>query len=218
MHLLIIEDDIDLGQALLSCLRGEGFSGEWLRSLGDARASFEGQAVDCVLLDLALPDGNGLDLLRRWRARHNNVPVIVITARSALDDRLAGLNGGADDFIVKPFAMAELISRIWAVTRRCAQQASQTWTFGALKLEPRARLAWLSGAPLELSAREFGLLIELAREPGVVVSKGSLGKRLEPLGDPVDAATIEVHVSNLRRKIGGERIRTVRGVGYQLMP
>ena len=218
MHLLIIEDDIDLGQALLSCLRVEGFSGEWFRRLGDARASFEGQAVDCVLLDLALPDGNGLDLLRRWRARHNKVPVIVITARSALEDRLAGLNGGADDFIVKPFAMAELISRIWAVTRRCAQQASQTWTFGTLRLEPRAHLAWLSGAPLELSAREFGLLIELAREPGVVVSKGSLGQRLEPLGTPVDAATIEVHVSNLRRKIGGERIRTVRGVGYQLMP
>lgn len=217
MHLLIVEDDIDLGQALLSALRPEGFTCLWVRRLADAGA-LPDEGIDCVLLDLSLPDGDGLALLRHWRARHALVPVIVITARSALQDRLAGLDSGADDFIVKPFAMAELVSRVWAVHRRAARQACSTWTVGELTLEPRAHLAWLRGEPLVLSAREFRLLMELARSPGAIVSKGSLGGRLEPLGDAVDPSTVEVHMSNLRRKVGAERIRTVRGVGYQLMP
>lgn len=216
MHLLIVEDDVDLGQALLSALRPEGFTCLWVRTVA-AAGTLPGEDIDCVLLDLALPDGSGIELLRRWRARHAAVPVIVITARSALEDRLAGLDGGADDFIVKPFAMAELVSRLWAVYRRTARQGGATWVIGELTLEPRAHLAWLRGEALALSAREFRLLLELARAPGVVVSKGALGQRLEPLGDPVDAATIEVHMSNLRRKVGAERIRTVRGVGYQLV-
>lgn len=216
MHVLIIEDDVDLGRALLASLKLEGFSGLWVRRLADAPQP-GAEAPDCVLLDLTLPDGEGLDLLRRWRSGNANVPVIVITARSALEDRLAGLDSGADDFILKPFAMQELVARIWAVTRRYAQQASQTWRIGDLMLEPRAHLAWLDGEALDLSMREFNLLVELAREPGAVVSKSLLGQRLEPLGDPLDAPTIEVHLSNLRRKIGAERIRTVRGVGYQLV-
>ncbi len=216
MHLLIVEDDLELGQALLSSLQPEGFSCLWVRTLAQAEASW-GAGLDLVLLDLSLPDGEGLALLQRWRARNDLVPVIVITARSALEDRLAGLDGGADDFIVKPFAMAELVSRLWAVRRRHARHASQRWVLGALTLAPRAHQAWLHGEPLALSAREYQLLLELARDPDVVVSKGVLGERLDPLGDPVDPTTIEVHMSNLRRKIGAERIRTVRGVGYQLV-
>ena len=216
MHVLIIEDDLDLGQALVSSLRQEGFSCLWVRRMAQAEAALA-SAPDAVLLDLALPDGEGLTLLKRWRATERVLPVIVMTARSALQDRLDGLNSGADDFIVKPFAVAELIARLWAVHRRAAQQASARWSFGTLALEPRAHLAWLDGAPLELSAREFQLLVELARVPGAVVSKSLLGERLEPLGDPVDPATIEVHMSNLRRKIGAARVRTVRGVGYQLL-
>jgi two-component system, OmpR family, response regulator QseB len=218
MHLLIIEDDIDLGQALLAALRAEGLSAVWVRKLGDAPAGLGEPKPDCVLLDIGLPDGNGLDLLRRWRGDHLSIPVIVITARSALEDRLAGLHGGADDFIVKPFAVAELVARIWAVLRRSAQQASPTWRLGDLALEPRAHRASLDGVALELSPREFRLLVELARAPGTVVSKGVLGQRMEPLGDPIDAATIEVHLSNLRRKVGAERIQTVRGVGYRWVP
>lgn len=216
MHLLIVEDDIDLGQALLSALQPEGFTCLWVRRLADA-GTVPDENIDCVLLDISLPDGDGIALLRRWRARHARVPVVVITARSALEDRLAGLDGGADDFLVKPFAMAELVSRLWAVHRRSVRQAGETWTIGELALQPRAHLAWLRGEPLALSAREYRLLLELARSPGTLVSKGALGGRLEPLGDPVDAATVEVHMSNLRRKVGAERIRTVRGVGYQLM-
>lgn len=214
LHLLIVEDDLDLGAALLAALRQEGFSAVWVRSLADAAAALDA-TVDAVLLDLGLPDGEGLDLLRRWRAAHTDVPVLVITARSALQERLAGLDSGADDVIVKPFAMPELFSRLRAVVRRYARQASEHWTLGDLVLAPDAHQAWLAGALLELSAREFRLLLELAREPGKVVSKSLLGQRLEPLGEAVDPATIEVHLSNLRRKVGAQRIRTVRGVGYQ---
>ena len=217
MHVLIVEDDLDLGQALLSALRQEGISGVWVRSCAEA-AAFPSVEPDCILLDLTLPDGSGLDLLRAWRARHERVPIVVISARGGLEDRLAGLDGGADDYLVKPFAMAELLSRLRAVCRRYARQASNTWVFGDLALAPRTHQAWLRGMPLDLSPREFNLLVELAREPETLVSKGVLGERIDPLGDPVDGATIEVHLSNLRRKIGAERIRTVRGVGYQLMP
>src|SRR5471032_158853 len=212
MHILIIEDDLDLGFALQQALKSEGITSEWLRRLADAPQTAADLAYDCALLDITLPDGRGLDLLTRWRQAGVTLPIIMITARSALDDRLAGLDGGADDFIIKPFAMAELLSRLRAVQRRYAQQASQVWTIG----EPRSYKAWLSGVALELSPREYHLMLELAREPGVVVPKGTLAQRLEPLGEAVDFGAIEVHVSNLRRKICAERIRTVRGIGYMM--
>jgi two-component system, OmpR family, response regulator QseB len=217
MHILLIEDDLDLGRALQSALKVEGLSSEWLRRAQDAPRTVDASVVDCVLLDLTLPDGNGFDLLARWRREGVAVPIIVITARSAVQDRLTGLDGGADDFVVKPFATAELISRIRAVLRRAARQASEVWTLGDLAIEPRTHTAHLQGAALDLSPREFQLLLELAREPGAVVVKSVLAQKLDPLGDPVDFGAIEVHVSNLRRKIGAQRIRTVRGVGYMVV-
>ena len=214
MHLLLIEDDLDLGRALSQALRAEDFSVQWLRRAADAPPTLAGEPIDCVLLDVNLPDASGLDLLVRWRRHEVGVPVILITARAALEDRLSGLDGGADDYVVKPFATRELISRIHAVRRRYAQQASEVWRFGELEIEPRRHAATLAGAPLELSPREFRLMLELAREPGTVVPKATLAQRLEPLGDAVNFGAIEVHLSNLRRKIGAQRIRTVRGVGY----
>jgi len=218
MHILLIEDDLDLGRALQAALKVEGLTSEWRRRAADAPAAREAALFDCILLDLTLPDCSGFDLLARWRRDGVPVPIIVITARSALEDRLAGLDGGADDFVIKPFATAELISRIRVALRRSARQASERWTLGELSIEPRRHQARLAGEALALSQREFQLLLELAREPGAVVAKGVLSQRLDPLGDPVDFAAIEVHVSNLRRKIGAERIRTVRGVGYLLTP
>lgn len=216
MHLLLIEDDLDLGRALQSALRVEGLSSEWRRRAVDAPQAIDAGGFDCVLLDLALPDGSGLDLLLRWRRAGMQVPVIIITARSAVADRLAGLDGGADDFVVKPFATEELISRIRAVLRRAARQASERWTIGSLVIEPRRCHVARGGTPLALSPREFQILLELAREPGAVVAKGQLSQRLEPLGEPLDFSALEVHISNLRRKIGADAIRTVRGVGYLL--
>ena len=216
MHLLIIEDDLDLGRALQQALKIEGISTEWLRRCADAPRSFHDTTFDCVLLDLTLPDGEGLELLKRWRRTGVTLPIIVITARTALEDRLNGLDGGADDFVIKPFATPELVSRIRAVLRRTAQQANDIWTLGRLEIEPRRHVARLDGAVLELSPREFRLLLELAREPGVVVAKAQIAQRLEPLGDPLDFGAIEVHMSNLRRKLGAPLIHTVRGVGYML--
>jgi len=218
MHILLIEDDLDLGRALQASLKVEHFTSEWVRRAADAPQAVDGAHVDCVLLDLNLPDASGFDLLRRWRRSDVRVPVIVITARSAIDDRLAGFEGGADDFVIKPFETAELEARIRAVVRRSARQASERWTVGTLEIEPGRREARLQGVPLALSPREFQLLMELAREPGAVVAKDLLSQRLAPLGDPVDFAAIEVHMSNLRKKIGTERVRTVRGVGYLLEP
>lgn len=217
MHILIIEDDLDLGRALQKALRLEGFSSEWLRQTADAPHSFEGLHYACILLDLSLPDGDGLALLARWRRDGVAIPIIIMTARAALEVRIAGLDGGADDFLVKPFATVELASRMRAVVRRYAQQSREVWTIGDLELEPKSYLARLAGSPLNLSRREFQLMLELARAPGVVVSKSVLAERLEPLGEPVNFAAIEVHIFNLRGKIGGHWIRTVRGVGYMLV-
>lgn len=218
MHILIIEDDLDLGFALQQALQAESISSVWLRRVADAPRSAIDPEFDCILLDIKLPDGNGFDLLKRWRSSGVKLPVIMITARSGLDDRLAGLDGGADDFIVKPFAMAELLSRLRAVLRRYAKQASPLWTIGALQINPRSYQVWLDGIELELLRREIQLLLELARDPGTVIQKGVLAQRLEPLGDALNYSLLEVHISNLRRKIGTQRIRTVRGVGYMLVP
>jgi len=217
MHLLLIEDDLDLGRSLQAAFRQQGFSCEWLRRAHDTPVRLADVAIDCVLLDLGLPDGSGLSLLTRWRRENANTPVIVITARTALQDRLGSLDGGADDVVLKPFAIPELVSRIHAVVRRSARQSHETWQLGDLTIEPRAHIARLAGQPLQLTGREFKLLIELAREPGAVVPKGRIAQRLAPMDEPVDVATLEMHVSNLRKKIGSGRIRTVRGIGYQFV-
>ena len=218
MHLLIIEDDIDLGRALQRALKTEGFTSIWHRRAADARCAAADAQADCVLLDLSLPDGTGFDLLHHWRHSGLDVPIIIMTARSALEDRLTGLDNGADDFVIKPFAIPELVSRIRAVTRRYARQATEVWDVGGLEIHPRRRMACLDGHPLPLSPNEFRLLLELSREPGTVVPKETLSRKLSPLNEAMEYGALEVHVSNLRRKIGHHRITTVRGVGYTMTP
>lgn len=218
MHILVIEDDLDLGRAMQKALQLEGMHSTWLRRAGDAPATFPAPEYDCILLDLGLPDGDGMTLLSRWRRAGVAIPIIIVTARLALDERLAGLDGGADDFLVKPFAMAELVSRMNAVTRRHARHAGDVWRLGPLEIAPRARTVRVDGIPVDLSPREFQLLLELARDPGAVVAKSALSTRLEPHGEPVNFAAIDVHVFNLRNKIGSAHIRTVRGIGYVLEP
>lgn len=216
MHILLIEDDLDLGASLVRALQQDGFTVQWLRRAHDAPLQLDDPGCSAVLLDLGLPDGSGMELLRRWRRAQAATPVLVITARSALQDRLGGLDAGADDYLVKPFDIPELLARLRAVLRRTAAQSGEQWQFGALSVWPRKCQAQLGGQPLELTPREFQLLLALAQGGGDVVPKRTLAQRLEPLGDPMDTAALQVHISNLRRKIGAERVGTLRGVGYWL--
>ena len=216
MHILLIEDDLDLGASLVRSLQQDGFTVQWLRRAHEAPLQLDDPGCSAVLLDLGLPDGSGMELLRRWRRAQAGAPVLVITARSALQDRLGGLDAGADDYLVKPFDIPELLARLRAVLRRTAAQSGEQWQFGALSVWPRKCLAQLGGQPLELTPREFQLLLALAQGGGDVVPKRTLAQRLEPLGDPMDTAALQVHISNLRRKIGAERVGTLRGVGYWL--
>ena len=216
MHILLVEDDLDLGASLVRALQQDGFTVQWLRRAHDAPLQLDDPGCSAVLLDLGLPDGSGMELLRRWRRAQAAAPVLVITARSALQDRLGGLDAGADDYLVKPFDIPELLARLRAVLRRTAAQSGEQWQFGALSVWPRKCQAQLGGQPLELTPREFQLLLALAQGGGDVVPKRTLAQRLEPLGDPMDTAALQVHISNLRRKIGAERVGTLRGVGYWL--
>jgi len=216
MHLLLIEDDLDLGASLQQALRDAGFTSEWVRTARDGDQFAKLGHHDGVLLDLSLPDGHGFELLAAWRARGSKLPVLIITASDGLNERLRGLDQGADDFIVKPFDVAELISRIHAVMRRAAQQAAPVWRFGPLALDVGRRQVFMHDQPVELSMREYDLLLLLARSPGVVVTKDRLAQALEPTGEAVDFNALQVHVHNTRRKLGGDLIATVRGVGYLL--
>lgn len=217
MHILLIEDDLDLGRALQAALRVEGFSSRWLRRAVDAPERLDPDQQDAVLLDLGLPDGCGLRMLKRWREQGAATPLLVMTARVGLADRLAGLDSGADDYLGKPFEMPELMARLRALLRRSARQVSEDWHFGDLRIRPRMREVRVDGRLVELSPREFDLLGLLAGAPDQVVPKGKLARQLAPLGEALDFANLEMHVSNLRRKIGAQRIGTVRGIGYRLV-
>ncbi|WP_374356833.1 response regulator [Chitinimonas sp.] len=216
MHVLLIEDDLELGSALQKALGSEGLTSEWVRRGADAPAYVQRHRFDCVLLDLTLPDADGLDILRHCRQNGLDVPIIVITARTALDDRLEGLDGGADDFMIKPFAIEELLSRIRVVVRRHSRQADNVWVHGRLSIDTARHQVMVDGGEVALAPREYAILLQLAREAGRVVSKDALAQCLQPLGDPLDINTVEAHMSNLRRKIGAELVRTIRGVGYVL--
>ncbi len=216
MKLLLLEDDLQLGRALQAALIQSGFGVLWLRRIQDARANFTSDAFALALIDIGLPDGSGLDYLREIRSGGDTTPVIMLTARDAVDDRVTGLDAGADDYLPKPFAMNELLSRIRAITRRHAGFAQAIWQVGPLTIEPERHRASLSGEPLELSQREFGLLLALARSAGKTVTRTQLELSLFNQGSELESNVLEVYVHNLRKKIGASRIRTIRGVGYSL--
>jgi two-component system response regulator BasR len=222
MHLLLVEDDLELGAELQRALAGHGLTSEWVRSVAHAQALTATAADDalpfaCVLLDLGLPDGEGLHLLQRWRRAGLKLPVIVLTARDALDARVSSLDAGADDYVIKPAAPQELASRIRAVTRRSGGHASAVWTVGALQIDSLRREVRLDGALTALSPKEFQIVAELARHAGEVVSKHRLARAVMPLNEPMEFGALEWHIHNLRRKLGEGCIRTVRGVGYSVV-
>jgi two-component system OmpR family response regulator len=215
MRLLLIEDDDILGEGLRDFLRGEGHGVDWCRCLRDAQACV-GETYDALLLDWQLPDGSGLDWLRDRRRRGDRTPALMLTARDRLGDRIEGLDHGADDYLVKPFAPEELSARLRAVTRRGAGGTTSRRRFGAVEVDLAARSACVDGAPVELTAREWAVLEALALRAGRIVSKAQLEQLVLGFEAEVASNALEVHVSALRRKLGRALIDTVRGLGYRI--
>lgn len=211
-----MEDDPLLGDALRVGLGQAGFAVDWVQDGRSAWLALRSEPFAAVVLDLGLPTLSGPDLLRRLRAERNAVPVLILTARDAIPDRIAGLDAGADDYLVKPVDLGELGARLRALVRRAAGQASPVLVVGALSLDPAAHAVTFRGHPVELSAREFALLHELARSAGRVLSREQLEQRVYPRGEELGSNAIEVHVHHLRRKLAPGVVVTVRGVGYML--
>ncbi len=221
MHLLLVEDDIELGTETQRALAARGFTSVWVRLAREAQNQWttpDAAPFDCVLLDLGLPDNDGMTLLQAWRNQGVRVPLIVLTARDALDSRVTGLNSGADDYVIKPVAPDELASRIHAVIRRTVGQTHCQWIVGDLQIDQSRHEVRLGGHSVPLSPREFDILVELAKRAGQVVTKHYLARALAPLGEPLHFNTLEFHVHNLRRKLDTARIETLRGIGYALHP
>ena len=216
MRLLLVEDDSMIGAAAQQGLRGEGHTVDWVRDGKEADLAAGNGVYDLVLLDLGLPRKDGLALLREWRAKGRDIPVLVITARDAVSDRVAGLDAGADDYLVKPFDLDELSARVRAVLRRRAGRAASTIRVGPLELDTAARKAAWKGAEVALSAREYALLEALADRPGAYLTRAQLEERLYGWDDEIASNAVEVHIHALRRKLDAAFIRNVRGLGYTL--
>jgi len=214
MNILLVEDDLDLGNGVRIALTDQGFEVRWVRRLAEAMGLLEVELVDVVLLDLGLPDGDGLTLLRRLRRDRQTLPVLVITARDALDDRLAGLDSGADDYLVKPFALAELLSRLRALARRSYGFDGESLEVRGLCLQEATLRVTVDGVGVDLSRSEFLLLSALVKRADRVLTRRTLEEQVLLGGLNNESNVLDVHISNLRKKIGEGYIRTVRGVGY----
>jgi two-component system response regulator QseB len=216
MRLLLVEDDEMIGAAAREGLRQEGHAVDWVRDGAQAEAAAANGVYDLVLLDLGLPRRDGLSVLRSLRARGHEVPVLVITARDAVADRVAGLDAGADDYLVKPFDLDELAARVRAVLRRRAGRSSAVLHVGELEVDTAARRVRWKGRVVALSAREYALLEALADRPGAFLSRAQLEERLYGWDEEVASNAVEVHIHALRRKLDPALIRNVRGLGYSL--
>ena len=214
MKILLIEDDLDLGNGVRIALSDQGMDVVWVRTLEDAARSLEHDSCDLVLLDLGLPDGDGMQLLGRLRRDKIGLPVLILSARDTLDDRLRGLDNGADDYLVKPFMLAELLSRVRALARRSYGFDGDTIEVRGLLLHAPTRRVSVAGRPLELTASEYALLKTLLMRTDRVMTRRMLEEQTLPGSQTNASNTLDVHMANLRRKIGEGYIRTVRGVGY----
>jgi DNA-binding response OmpR family regulator len=216
MRILLVEDDPMIGKTLKAALSQDGYTVDWVMDGGTGKAAVDtaGDAYALVILDLGLPRKSGLDLLKEMRRAGNKARVLVVTARDAVADRVAGLDAGADDYLVKPFSLEELAARMRALLRRDIAREDNVLRSGDLALDTAARTVTKGGQQVDLSAREFALLTALLERPGTAMSKAQLEERLYGWGEEVESNTVEVHVHNLRRKLGVDTIRTIRGVGY----
>jgi len=214
MRLLLVEDDPMIGEALVELLHREHYAVDWVRDGIAANGALVSTPYDLVILDLSLPKRDGLSVLRALRERRNRVPVLVTTARDALEDRVAGLDAGADDYVLKPFEFDELLARIRALIRRAAGRAQTSYTRGGTVLDPVARTARVDGKEVTLSAREWAVLEPLLLRPGATLSRQQLEEKLYGWGESVNSNAVEVYVHGIRKKLGADFIRNVRGLGY----
>jgi two-component system response regulator BasR len=216
MKILVVEDDTLLRQGLQQALGQEQYSCDVAVNCAEAESLVKVSEYGLIVLDLGLPDGDGMSLLKQWRQRGMVQPVLILTARDALDERVAGLDRGADDYMVKPFALAELLARVRALLRRDQKLASNQIISGDLMLDLQQKSVTLAGAPVVLTRREFALLRRLVMQAGKLVSRERLQEDIYDWQDDIGSNALEVHIHHLRRKLGTTRIRTVRGEGYCL--
>ena len=216
MRLLLVEDDPMIGESVRKGMQQDGFAVDWVQDGRAAELALETNPYDALLLDLGLPRKGGLEVLASLRRRGNPIPVLVLTARDSVADRVKGLDTGADDYLVKPFDLSELAARIRALLRRKAGRTDPIVQVGDLILNPATHEVSLDGKPVALSAREFSLLHALVERPGAVLSPAQIEEKLYGWGDEVESNTVEVYIHALRRKLGAKVIRNVRGVGYMV--
>jgi two-component system, OmpR family, response regulator len=216
MRVLLIEDDTALGAAIRDQIAADGHSVDWMTRLDRAGDALASAGFDLILLDLMLPDGLGIPFLRALRARGDVTPVMILTALDQVSDRIAGLNAGADDYMVKPFDLAELSARIGSVARRYTGNPNPIIVLGPLTIDLAARSVIMNGKPVILTAREWVLFEAFLQRPGQLFSKAQLEERLYSFDTDIDSNAIEVHVSRLRKKLGASAIETERGLGYRL--
>ena len=216
MRILLVEDDAALGGAVRDHVAAQGHAVDWVTRLGTAAEARETVAYDLILLDLGLPDGRGLEFLKRLRKQGETTPVIIMTAMDQLSIRIDGLNAGADDYLVKPFDLSELLARLGAVARRYGGNPNPTLKIGPLEIDRGRHVATVDGHHLDLTAREWAVLERLALHPGILVSKSQIEDALFAFGAEIESNAVEVYVSRLRKKLGAELIHTARGLGYRL--
>lgn len=216
MRLLLVEDDTMIGESVLDLLRDEGYAVDWVKDGEIALAVLAGQHYDLILLDLGLPKCDGLTVLKTLRGRKNRTPVLVATARDAVAQRIEGLDTGADDYIVKPYDLGEMLARIRSLVRRSMGRAEPVYEYAGVSIDPATRELKVDGQPVVVSAREWAIMEMLLSRPGVVLSRKQLEDRLYSWKDGVSSNAIEVHIHGLRKKIGAELIQNVRGVGYMI--
>lgn len=216
MRVLLVEDDELLGAGAKAGLEQAGYTVDWLRDGREAANALADGEPDLLVLDLGLPGVDGLSVLRRLRARKSDLPVLVLTARDGIEARIAGLDAGADDYLVKPFDLGELTARLRAIGRRAQGRSHPLIEHGDLVFDPAARTVRLDGVAVDLSPRELAILEALLERPGMPLSRDRLEEILYGWGEGVESNALEVHVHHLRRKLGRDRIRTIRGLGYMI--
>lgn len=216
MRVLLVEDDDLIAHGIQAGLRAREMMADRVKTAAQAEAMLSAAHFQVVILDLGLPDEDGMGLLARWRARGVQMPLLILTARDALAHRVEGLRSGADDYLLKPFELDELVARLHALLRRCAGRSVDRIEHGALSFEPATGDVWLHGQPVELARRERTLLYTLLQHPRQILSADQLRDRLYGLGQDVESNAVNVHIHHLRRKLGPGIVETVRGLGYRL--